>query len=99
VTCSSHERQQVPTDKTGELELPVLVIGEPDDREGALFSVVDSTGSVEITGTYDSIIKFASDLIVKMYSWPVISGHVDWLSPETVAAVLEGEIPHGNAGD
>lgn len=82
-----------------ELQLPELTNGDPDDKSDAFFTVSSADGKLMIVGTFDDIVKFASDLIVKMYSWPVITGHVDWLSPDTVAAVLEGEIPHGTEGD
>ncbi len=59
---------------------PIPVGAERDSREKTIFHMSSQDGVVNILGTYDEILDFASGIMAKMFSWPLMTGHSDWFN-------------------
>ena len=57
-------------------------------RELTQFAVSTKSGSFVISGTYDEISDFASDIAVQLMSWPLLNKKTDWFDSDQ-QAILE----------
>jgi hypothetical protein len=51
--------------------------GEPS-RSISMFSVETMDHALAIVGTMDDLIDFASAILGRVYSWPLMNHHADW---------------------
>ena len=57
-------------------------------RELTQFVVSTESGGFVISGTYDEISDFASDIAVRLMSWPLLNKKTDWFDSDQ-QAILE----------
>jgi hypothetical protein len=68
--------------------------GEPS-RKYSVFSVETTDHALAITGTMDELIDFASAILSRVYSWPLVNHHSDWFD-EADNEMLGKAVSNGN---
>jgi len=51
-------------------------------KEATLLAVPTRDDALCITGTFDELLTFAAELMRAVYSWPLVTGHSEWLGDE-----------------
>jgi hypothetical protein len=73
----------VQVNEAGKFMIPVPVNGDDLDKESTLFHLLSEDNGISLLGTFDQLIDFASDIMQKVWSWSLVSGHSDWIGTDT----------------
>lgn len=61
---------------------PELLDETVTTKEETLFALPTKDDALCITGTYDELLNFATRIMQAVYSWPLVTGHTEWLGDE-----------------
>lgn len=75
-------------------DLRLDTTGEPS-RKYSVFSVETTDHALAIAGTMDELIDFASAILGRVYSWPLVNHHSDWFD-EVDNEMLGKAVSNGN---
>jgi DNA-binding transcriptional ArsR family regulator len=78
----------------GLMSLPMPIDEGEQNRETSMFHLVSESSQLSIVGTFDEIIEFATDIMVKMMTWPIVTQHREWLTEADM--VITREAGNGN---
>lgn len=78
----------------GPMALPVPLDDTDMQRETSVFHLVSESSQLSIVGTFDDIIEFATDIMVKMMTWPIVTQHREWLTEADM--LITREAGNGN---
>jgi hypothetical protein len=84
----------VASDNTDFADLRLESTGEPS-RQYSVFSVETTDHALAIAGTMDELIDFASAILGRVYSWPIVNHHNDWFD-EADNQILGKAVSNGN---
>ena len=61
---------------------PELVSDIVTTKADTVLAVSTKDDALCLVGTYEQLLAFAAEIMRTVYSWPIITGHVDWLGDE-----------------
>jgi hypothetical protein len=77
--------------------IPVPIDEEPLDRATTKFHMVSEGQAISFLGTYDQILDFAAEIGQKAMSWPIVTGHMEWIGQRAITTEhKEGDTDDGS---